>query len=63
MSGTKLKLWHVVMQEGTVTFLTRAAMMDFLGPGVAVEATNWAVIVESDVTVAEFNKIARWRHQ
>lgn len=53
-------VWHVVMPEGTVTFLDHDDVKEFVGPNAAASVRNW-LVVTSEVTPDEYEALSRMR--
>lgn len=54
------KLYHVVMQEATVTFLDQRSQVEFVANGAMVNPGNRSVLCESDVDDDQYRRIERW---
>lgn len=54
------KVFHVVMEHATVTFLSYDAMVDFLGPRSINSIESDTILCESDVTTQEWDRLDKW---
>ena len=53
------KLFHVVMEHSTTTFLSYDDLLDFMGEATAEDLLRY-VVCESEVAPEEYDRVSRW---
>lgn len=57
------KIWHVVMPETTVTFLSYGDVQTFLGEKTLEELVDRLVVCESEVSDDHFDMMTDWHRE